>query len=350
MSSDYDIEPVLSLTLESHPPTSRDPIYLGTMLRLFASRIHDFQSLLSKPKSVPPLISTTFGDIEPVGFERFRICELYAELLHCSNMALLNDPRGEIVVRERDVERERLRKEGESRRPVMDLWGDTTLRNDRQWAADPYSSDDSDDGDEKEKHLIHDREMKVEHPRSVGEENNPPVFHEPSGGLQQVNGSPALEVEQENQGSGESRLSPEIRSSESDPLTSPPTSLSKQISNSDNGLLANNLAESAMELNEPSGLVDTAQADHPVVGDYLKMKFVEARVLPSVVDLFFDHPWNNFLHNVVYDILTQVLNGPMDKGFNQQLAIDLFTTGQLTERILGGQRASDDAQYMDMSI
>src|SRR4051812_30156398 len=26
----------------------------------------------------------------PLGFERFRICELFAELLHCSNMSLLN--------------------------------------------------------------------------------------------------------------------------------------------------------------------------------------------------------------------------------------------------------------------
>ena len=355
MNSDYDIEPVLSLTLESHPPTSRDPIYLGTMLRLFASRIHDFQSLLSKPKSVPPLISTTFGDIEPLGFERFRICELYAELLHCSNMALLNDPRGEIVVRERDIERERLRKEGACKRSVMDLWGDTTLRNDRQWAADPYSSDDSDNGDEKDNHLINDSKMKIQHQRSEDGEKNSLVIHEPSGALRQVNGSltedlPTVEVEQEKQGSGESRLSTEIRSSESDPFTSPPNSLSTQISNSDNGLLAHNLAESAIELNQPSELMDTDQAEHPVVGDYLKMKFVEARVLPSVVDLFFDHPWNNFLHNVVYDILTQVLNGPMDKGFNQQLAIDLFTTGQLTEKILSGQRASDEAQYVDMSL
>ena len=94
-----------------------------------------------------------------------------------------------------------------------------------------------------------------------------------------------------------------------------------------------------------SDSVPTLSKNRPVVGDYLKMQFVEAKVLPSVVDLFFSHPWNNFLHNVVYDILTQVLNGPMDIGFNRQLAVDLFTTGQLTEKILLGQRASDEAQY-----
>jgi serine/threonine-protein phosphatase 6 regulatory subunit 3 len=35
-------------------------------------------------------IQTTVGSVTPLTFERFRICELFAELLHCSNMALLN--------------------------------------------------------------------------------------------------------------------------------------------------------------------------------------------------------------------------------------------------------------------
>lgn len=35
-------------------------------------------------------ILTTIGPVTPLTFERFRICELYAELLHCSNMSLLN--------------------------------------------------------------------------------------------------------------------------------------------------------------------------------------------------------------------------------------------------------------------
>lgn len=37
-------------------------------------------------------MSTTVGSIAPLTFERYRICELYAELLHCSNMSLLNRP------------------------------------------------------------------------------------------------------------------------------------------------------------------------------------------------------------------------------------------------------------------
>lgn len=37
-------------------------------------------------------VVTTVGALPPLTFERYRICELYAELLHCSNMSLLNRP------------------------------------------------------------------------------------------------------------------------------------------------------------------------------------------------------------------------------------------------------------------
>ena len=47
---------------------------------------------------------------------------------------------------------------------------------------------------------------------------------------------------------------------------------------------------------------------------------------------------------MVYDVVQQVFNGPMDRGYNRTLAIDLFDTGRITERIVGGQRRSDKAQ------
>ena len=61
-------------------------------------------------------------------------------------------------------------------------------------------------------------------------------------------------------------------------------------------------------------------------------------------DFFFRFPWNNFLHNVVYDVVQQVFNGPMDRGYNRFLAIDLFDTGRITDRIIEGQLRSDEAQ------
>ena len=46
----------------------------------------------------------------------------------------------------------------------------------------------------------------------------------------------------------------------------------------------------------------------------------------------------------MYDVVQQVFNGPMDLGYNRTLAVDLFETGRITERIVEGQRQSDIAQ------
>lgn len=43
-------------------------------------------------------------------------------------------------------------------------------------------------------------------------------------------------------------------------------------------------------------------------------------------------------------MVQQVFNGQMDRGFNRNLAIDLFETGRVTERIIQGQQMSDKAQ------
>ncbi|ROT38302.1 SAPS-domain-containing protein [Sodiomyces alkalinus F11] len=88
-------------------------------------------------------------------------------------------------------------------------------------------------------------------------------------------------------------------------------------------------------------------APHPppaVVGDYLKMQFVEYNVVPIILSFFFAYPWNNFLHNVVYDIVQQVFNGPMDRGFNPTLAVSLFESADITKAIIDGQLASDESQ------
>jgi SIT4-associating protein SAP185/190 len=120
-NSDYD--PDVGAEANS-VPSSRDPIYLGTLLRMFAQRVPDFMELILSPNHTigggdgPVTIrrkelSAAFGSkIEPLGFDRFKTCELMAELLHCSNMGLLNEVGSEEFVKNRDMERERLKAEG----------------------------------------------------------------------------------------------------------------------------------------------------------------------------------------------------------------------------------------------
>ena len=58
-------------------------------------------------------------------------------------------------------------------------------------------------------------------------------------------------------------------------------------------------------------------------------------------DLFFDFPWNNFLHSVTYDLIHQILTGRVDTGANRELAISLFRDAKLMHRIVEGQRRND---------
>jgi SIT4-associating protein SAP185/190 len=118
-NSDYDLENQIGPV-----PKNSDPIYLGTLLRQFANHIPKFMGLINSPNQIVTQrdgstttkkreLKTAFGEkIEPLGFDRFKTCELMAELLHCSNMALLNERGSEAEVRRRDAERERLKADG----------------------------------------------------------------------------------------------------------------------------------------------------------------------------------------------------------------------------------------------
>lgn len=118
-NSDYDLENQIGPV-----PKCSDPIYLGTLLRQFAKHIPQFMELVHNPNHTTVNsdgttttrrreLKTAFGEkIEPLGFDRFKTCELMAELLHCSNMALLNERGSEAEVKRRDAERERLKAEG----------------------------------------------------------------------------------------------------------------------------------------------------------------------------------------------------------------------------------------------
>ena len=118
-NSDYDLENQIGPV-----PKNSDPIYLGTLLRQFANNIPQFMELVHSSSRVVVQndgstamkkreLKTAFGEkIEPLGFDRFKTCELMAELLHCSNMALLNERGSEAEVKRRDAERERLKAEG----------------------------------------------------------------------------------------------------------------------------------------------------------------------------------------------------------------------------------------------
>lgn len=112
-------------------PSSHDPIYLGTLLRIFAENVPKFMSLIMDAPSQKKHLDSTFGEkLEPLGFDRFKTCELMAELLHCSNMGLLNEVGAEELIAVRDTERQRLRTDGKLVQPKDENFSadDLTMR------------------------------------------------------------------------------------------------------------------------------------------------------------------------------------------------------------------------------
>lgn len=293
-NSDYDFVPVLFITIESHPPTSRDPIYLGHLIKVFSKNIPKFASLLKDTK-LPPM-DTPFGSIEPLGFERFKICELIAELLHCSNMGLLNDEKGEEIVRERDIERERVialekqqdDEEGEEGEGAQNEAGDEDSDHEASKVIKRLSISSTEQDNEEDK-TTEKEEVKEKDVTTDDDKDSTPTENKPS-----------LEIQSEPDSDADTTL--EIQYDEH----------------------------------------ETQIRKNPVVGDQLKIALADNQVILVILNMFFCFPWNNFLHNVVFDIVQQILNGSMDIGYNKYLAIDLFGRGEINKLIIEGQQKCED--------
>ncbi|TAQ86313.1 hypothetical protein B7494_g5369 [Chlorociboria aeruginascens] len=436
-------------------PSSRDPIYLGTLLRMFAQHVPDFMELILSPNHTigggdgpvtirrKELGSAFGGRIEPLGFDRFKTCELMAELLHCSNMGLLNEIGSEEFVKARDIEREKLKAEGRLAISPSDTHGsiddDLTMRSSthtrlgspdgsRKLEVQNATEDDGfeevthatdlgddakDDFDEKPEpdedllmsnktplsFLDKDDEEFVDEPLSSPRINPATDVAQldlivqplsPSKELSQQVSSlgfeedttmtslpppPSIDTNTTDDESNSSKASPE---SLGEPATSPlrievekavdqhivnePTITQEPLDNLphpedkpaplfakksepaeepsvsgpviDSNISSESVDTTMGEAGDSSNLIHMGNTEDqpqpmiedssptPVVGDFLKMQFVEHKVVPTIL----------------------VFNGPMDRGFNRSLSIDLFETGDITMRIVDGQKKSDEAQ------
>ncbi|KAF0417991.1 SAPS-domain-containing protein [Gigaspora margarita] len=347
-------------TLSPHQP---HPIVdLGDMLQVLANRIGDFKSLLENPKSVSGQIDTTIGKMEPLGFERFRICELFAELLHCSNMSLLNVVRQEIPVNgfyelkhdysnynpmthtSEIVEVIQMQEKDHSQTVQTSCIEEVNQTNE---VGEVFQTKEKDEGFQiQEKDYDSTTQTSdVEDVYKIQEKDydratqTQDTFQSQEKDYTQTQTNVTGEVFQE--------IS-ELQTQNIDDM--------KQM---DSNLPDSNLEQSTSvaspifeHLQAPPGLEAVSQvsqfnqynglnSSQLPVGDILKSKFIEYRIIPTCLDLFFNFKWNNFLHTVVYDMVAQIFNGRMDIGYNKALAISVFTDGQLTKRITKAQRSND---------
>lgn len=434
-NSDYDLDNQVG----PEPKTS-DPIYLGTLLRTFAERVPEFMHLIRSPGSKRPELKTAFGGrVEPLGFDRFKTCELMAELLHCSNMALLNERGAEDDVIRRDAERQKLKAEGKLQTPraphspdaheisTGDEFGSSVDSQGFHHAERPSEAEmerekprlevqnaSDEDGFEKvnaeqddlpdevtfdelnemktlpmleksgkrDQMQAHDEDaVDVPKPLSPNKQPSSPTKASASAmppdtsatAAQDSPTSAGITDQLHNSSIDEDTVMSEFGEEQSDsPDDDGPSELERELAkqaerpaplfakkepagdavdplhgapspsaedqpqhNFEDVERSTATLQPPVEEGEIAGgeqtagdrpAYETEDDGRPVVGDMLKICFVEEHVVSTILDFFFRFPWNNFLHNVVYDVVQQVFNGTLDRGYNRTVAFDLFRT------------------------
>ncbi|KAF8955114.1 hypothetical protein BGZ46_002733 [Entomortierella lignicola] len=342
--SDYDVEPL--------PPNStehiREAVDLSDLLKVLASRIEDFKGLLVVPRSVNGPTETSIGRQVPLGFERLKICEMFAELLHCSNMAVLNSrpiitvfPDGTVKVPTVKTEEPFIHHSQTVKEEMEAAKVEPVEENDRPNDVDQEMKESTPDKDD-DKNVEENKENKenkdVEENKIVEDDK---IETDLEQGLATPKSAPKNSAQQLEDATAALGLEDQAT-----PRASPPPSLTVEEIASD-----------------PATPTSTAQGTVQIpVGDFLKMQFVDHHIIPTCFDLFFQFPWNNFLHTVVYDMVHQVFHRPMGdigrpgidgtyippssdhgvtEGWNRRLTISIFKDGKLTKRITDAQRLCD---------
>ena len=268
-------------------------VHLGPLLRALADKIPDFQEKMRNPIESTDKIITSLGEIEPLTQTRYCIAELYAELLHCSNMALLNRPPNS----------------GPKYSPSGSLLGG--LEGLHALARTLQGEDDYD-------------------------QSNPNTQASAEWSSDEASSTNEAEVS----GQGQS-----------------PSFLSSENEQEDDGSDAESIASALSSMSLADMIAQFARprssqqdSDVQIVGNFLKIQFQTFEVIPTLIDLLLSFPWNNFLHNVVYDIIQQLFNCDIDVAINRKLIISVFKDAHLVESILEGVRrnrvSSDDVRHI----
>ncbi|KAG8844295.1 hypothetical protein FRB91_002716 [Serendipita sp. 411] len=353
-----DFKPVLEAAMEDIMAKC-GLVNLGALISAICDHLHVFQERLRKPLSLADPIPSTAGPTIPLTFERLRICELYGELLHYSNMLLPNrtpgtspsydedgrlvggldalgdlaaammaevDPDVDVEEEEEEEEEEEVVGKVEEEEPPFPVSQRNRKR--RSFASDS----DSDGGS------MLNEEVKQEFP-------SPAEIEGGSGQEVSAKGttvSPASSIENlVDRLSSVVPGSPKQRKPSISPFT-PGTPAANTYSKA-GSVIAQPI--------EPEAIVDEVLEDEPEIartkspGDILKGRFLELRIFSTLLDLVFQFPWNNLLHSVVYDILHQVLFGKVEGTMNRDLIINLFREVELPRRILDAQNVNDSQPY-----
>lgn len=315
-NSDYDQVNLLTTTTQTHPPSHRDPIYLGYMLRKFAMELPGlFQIILDAEAgtSKPMLENQLHEMFRPLGFERFKVVELIAELLHCSNMGLMNSKKAEKIARERDRVRKQLALQ------LQDALEDLTITEKSHDKKENHGS--VNNGDCSTNENIHKTKDVNELNHSIDkthvnddDEDDDDDDDESNDYDNDSNDDKAKNIasgDGENVGTNE-------------PISSYGSKDDKDCGDDNSDDENDEDVDESFEIPYVNENQSEKLRKNPTIGDLFKIKLYDTQVLPKITELFLSHPWNNFWHNVIFDIIQQIFNGRMDFSYNSFLVYSLF--------------------------
>lgn len=330
-------------------------------------------------------IPSTVGLTVPLTLERLRIVELYADILHYSNMVMPNRQPGSKPAFDEDG------KLVGGLSALNDLVGAMLTATDTVDEVDPEDgdeeSDNDDDNDEGEEQQQEEEVDEALERRGfpISSAQRKPLYESDSD-VDSVEGIPISDNLFPNMdlspGYPRTPPVPGITSSPSPSLPSPVEILAERLTSlrtsspvpsdhrrSSIGSFSSAFATSGAKTPSIGGLSRTASSlqvstadlfSNSInkveeyllpLGERIKKHYAELGILNTLLvslsplpvgvfkthmfqDLFFEFPWNNLLHSTVYDVLHQVLHGPVSPGYNRNLIVHIFRDVQLPQRIL----------------
>lgn len=258
---------------DQNPPGLRDPVFLGGLLTVFSEYLEDLVKLMDIDPHVPLTLNRSS---EILGVTKFKISELIAELLHCSNMILLNSRKIASIILIRDKVRELQERNllAAIDDTILDRWND-----DVDVAEGTQITGVTSGLDEVSIHDVH-----PDRPKKKPKHDDQSEFEE------------ALPDDQEYR-----KIVSQLEYEDSDD-DEPNVSAESPFVNPER--------EEALKID-------------PCLGDSFKMKLKELGMLLKIVSKFTLYPWHNFFHNVVFDLIQQIFNGKLNS-YNSFLIVELF--------------------------
>lgn len=255
---------------DQNPPGSRDPVYLGGLLSVFSDYLPDLIELMDIEPHLP---FTLRNNRQALGITKFRISELIAELLHCSNMILLNSRKIASIVRIRDKIRDL--KGSNLRVALSDSILDCLEKESEVVDTDsPQITDVTFGMDEVSLHDVF-----LERPTEKLKESDPEILEDQKYRVMMD------QLDYEDSDDGEPNVS----------------------------------AESPFVNKER----EQQFRENPCLGDKFKMSLHLLGMLMKIVSKFTEYLWHNFFHNVVFDLVQQIFNGKLNS-YNSFLIVELF--------------------------